>query len=335
MDHSNAMTLVNQLVRIVRYRYSGQTAWGVVCGEGISPVDGEFATTGELLRSGAKALDAARSSDATVALSTVELLSPVTRNQQFICQGINYESHLHESGLSRSDLPFNTIFTKASSCISSPDAKIVRPSHVNLLDYEAELGFVISTDITSRTQITPENLHRFIAGVVIVNDVSARDVQLPQVQFYKGKSYRSFGPVGPYLTMIPAAMMSRIYDLRLQLRVNGRIRQDFYAREMIFKPHETIAELSALQDLYAGDLISTGTSSGVAAKAPGKAVMIFAKLFLSDTKKWEIFKKKGSVNPDYLRPGDQVETSVRTDDSAIDLGTQRNIVVAENAIEVC
>ena len=79
---------------------------------------------------------------------------------------------------------------------------LIKPRHVRFLDYEVELGLVIKRDITAKVAVTDANLHEFVAGLVIVNDYSARDVQIPQMQFYKGKSYRTFGPVGPYLCLL-------------------------------------------------------------------------------------------------------------------------------------
>ena len=92
---------------------------------------------------------------------------------------------------------FNMIFTKATSCLAPANTDVVRPSRVKFLDYEIELGLVLKRGVKSAQQVTAVNLHEFVAGAVIVNDYSARDVQIPQMQFYKGKSFRTFGPVGP------------------------------------------------------------------------------------------------------------------------------------------
>ena len=153
-------------------------------------------------------------------------------------------------------IPFNTIFTKASSCLAGPHDDVVRPAHVQLLDYEIELGLVMKRSVTKARAITPDNLHEVLAGVTIVNDVSARDVQLPQMQFYKGKSYRSFGPAGPVLLLLDASEWKRWPELRMRLSVNGKVRQETLCGDMLFAPHQTLSELSALQDLHAGDLIA-------------------------------------------------------------------------------
>ncbi len=84
--------------------------------------------------------------------------------------------------------------------------------------------------------VTLSNLHEFVAALVLVNDVSARDVQLPEMQFYKGKSYRTFGPTGPYLTLVDAGELARFDDLVLRLWVNDELRQSSPARDMVHKP---------------------------------------------------------------------------------------------------
>jgi 2-keto-4-pentenoate hydratase/2-oxohepta-3-ene-1,7-dioic acid hydratase in catechol pathway len=123
--------------------------------------------------------------------SAVELLSPITRNQQLICQGANYRSHMLESGLDPNEKALNMIFRKASSSIVPATSDVVRPAHVRLLDYEIELGVVLGADVTGAKTFMAADLHEVIAVIVIVNDYSARDVQIPEMLFYKGKSYRT------------------------------------------------------------------------------------------------------------------------------------------------
>ena len=313
---------------VVRFEHAGTTGWGVLFNERIAPLSTPFATTGELIDQALPALRSLTPAQATLALAAVRLLSPITTNQQFVCQGINYASHVRESGMDPAKIPFNTIFTKASSCLAGPHDDVVRPAHVKLLDYEIELGLVMKRSVTKARAITPDNLHEVLAGVTIVNDVSARDVQLPQAQFYKGKSYRSFGPAGPVLLLLDAAEWKRWPELRMRLAVNGQTRQETLCGDMLFAPHQTLSELSALQDLHAGDLIATGTPAGCAAKAPGKLVYFVMNHVLSPATKWKLFIKKGLANPLYLKPGDRMTASIRTDDGALDLGEQRNRIVA-------
>jgi 2-keto-4-pentenoate hydratase/2-oxohepta-3-ene-1,7-dioic acid hydratase in catechol pathway len=306
----------------------GIPKWGVVFGDMVAPLPEEYATTADVLQGG---LDAARKltvAQASIDLVGVRVLPPVTPNQQFICQGVNYESHVRESGLDPRNFPFNTIFTKAPSCISGAYDNVVRPAHVRLLDYEIELGLVLGRDLVPGEVITEERLHEVLAGVTIVNDVSARDVQLPQGQFYKGKSYRTFGPVGPVLLLLEPQEWRRWRELKMVLEVNGTVRQQAYCGEMLFKPHQTLTELASMHDLQTGDLIATGTPAGCAAKAPGKLVMFILKHFMSDAGKWKAFIAKATKNPLYLQPDDVMTLSIRTDDGTLDLGRQQTKVVA-------
>jgi 2,4-didehydro-3-deoxy-L-rhamnonate hydrolase len=319
---------------VIRYKHPQNAfpdapRWGVVFQQRIAPLSTQFATTREFLEGGVHLAKAARPSDATVALAEVEVCSPVTCNQQFLCQGINYASHVRESGMDPDRIAFNTFFTKASSCIVGAQHDVVKPKHVNLLDYEVELGLVLGRDITGPVNVKPDALGDYLAGVTIVNDVSARDIQLPQGQFYKGKSYRTFGPVGPYLLLLDPHEWALWPQLQMRLSVNGQIRQDAPCGDMIHPPHVTLTELSQLQDMHAGDLIATGTPAGCAAKAPGKAAMLAAKMLLSDETKWKIFVRGGQKNPRYLQPGDVMNLSIRTPDGVLDLGEQKSRVAAE------
>lgn len=312
---------------LVHYTDGKTAGWGVVFDRSLAPLAAGALTTGELIDQHWDEIWAKTPNDASIALSSVKLLSPVTRNQQFICQGTNYASHVRESGMDPKSISFNTIFTKASSSIVAADEPVARPAHVAMLDYEIELGLVMRRSIPTGAQVKSDELHKWLAGLVIVNDLSARDIQLPQAQFYKGKSYRGFGPVGPYLILPTAEEWKRWPDLHMRLAVNGQTRQDAYCREMIYQPAPTLTELAQMQDLFAGDLIATGTPAGCAARSPGKAVMFIFKHFVSEAGKWKLFIKKNAANPAYLRPGDQISVTIRTDDGALDLGEQTTKIV--------
>lgn len=302
--------------------------WGVLFGDRVAPLTQAYATTADFVRHGLAEAKAALPGQATLALDELHVLPPVTSNQQFVCQGVNYMSHVRESGMDPKDLPFNMLFTKSPHCITGAYDDVIRPKHVRLLDYEIELGLVMKTDLKLKREFTPETLHEVLAGVTIVNDVSARDVQLPQGQFYKGKSYRSFGPVGPVLLLLEPDEWRLLPALRMTLSVNGQPRQSDVCGSMIHKPHQTLSELSGLHDMVAGDLIATGTPAGCAAKVPGKAAMFIARHFLSEKTKWQMFIRNGTKNPLFLQPNDVMELRIRTDDGRLDLGVQRSRVVS-------
>jgi 2-keto-4-pentenoate hydratase/2-oxohepta-3-ene-1,7-dioic acid hydratase in catechol pathway len=224
---------------------------------------------------------------------------------------------------------FNMVFTKAPSCIVPADSDVVRPRGVRFLDYEIELGLVIRREITAPTVVTSADLHAFIAAVVIVNDYSARDIQIPQMQFYKGKSFRTFGPVGPHLCMLEPGDIGALADLQLTLTVNGETRQSDSTRNLVYGPAETLTELSGVHDLHPGDLIATGTPAGCALSIPSPMMQRIGAL-LSEKTKWDLFMRVQGKRAQYLKAGDVVEARIRSADGAVDLGVQRNTMVVES-----
>lgn len=293
--------------------------WWVLTTDGASPITTDATTTGELLADRA-AIDAANAPGPTPAA----LQSPVTAPCRVVAQMTNYVSHIKDSGMNPATVPM-TFFRKTSHSITGPTDDIVRPAHVTLLDYEVEIGLVIGKDVPVGTTITEANLSEYVAGLVVTNDVSARDLQLPKTQFFEGKSYPTFTPVGPYLVLLDAEDWARFGDLRLRTWVNGEIRQDSTVADMLFKPVEAFAGLTRFQPLAAGDLLLTGTPGGTALKAPPKPVEIIGAL-LPPAMKWKAFFKAQAKNPLYLQAGDKVELHIGTDDGAIDLGRQTNVV---------
>jgi 2-keto-4-pentenoate hydratase/2-oxohepta-3-ene-1,7-dioic acid hydratase in catechol pathway len=229
-----------------------------------------------------------------------------------------------ESGMDP-DRAFNMLFTKSTASLTGPDDDIVTPPHVRLLDYEVELGIVIGKPITGPVTVTDETLADYVGAFVLANDVSARDVQLPQGQWYKGKSYRTFCPVGPYLAVPDEDEVSRWRELRLTLSVNGEPRQNSLAGDMVFKPAATLTEFSQLEHFQVGDLLLTGTPGGVALQPP-KALAQRITGLLPEATKWNLFVKGQARSSSYLKPGDLVTASIRTADGALDLGTQHNTV---------
>ncbi|KVE28731.1 fumarylacetoacetate hydrolase [Burkholderia singularis] len=316
-------------LHVLHYKHQGHAQWGVIRQGAITPIPGEFETTADFIR--ANRIDVlAALSGPTIPESDVEWLSPITRNQQFVCQGANYRQHMIESGMNPDVKTFNMIFTKAPGCIVPADSPVVRPRRVRFLDYEIELGLVMKRDVIAHQTITDANLHEYLAGVVIVNDYSARDVQIPEMQFYKGKSYRTFGPVGPYLCMLDARDIPKLRALDLTLTVNGQVRQKDSTANLVYGPAATLTELSGVHDLHVGDLIATGTPSGCALSVPSPAKQRIAAL-LPEAAKWRMFMKIQAGRSQYLRSGDIVEAHIASADGLIDLGVQRNCIVDEVA----
>lgn len=298
--------------------------WGVISNDGIVELKFTGESTGAFLVDGLEEARERREAIPTVRLEHVELLSPVTANQQVICQAKNYREHARETGSDPGAQTFNMFFRKASSCLCGATHEVVRPPGVRLLDYEVELGLVLAYPLEEPAGFEGPGLPDVVGALVVHNDVSARDIQMPQSQFYKGKSFRTFGPTGPYLTWVDEDVRTRWPELRLQMRVNGELRQDALCADMIFKPAETITELSHLQSLKAGDLIATGTPSGVAMQNPAEQQALLAAL--EPVERWSTFIELQQASGRYLEPGDEMEARIQTEDGEIDLGVLRNRV---------
>ncbi|MEU1995236.1 fumarylacetoacetate hydrolase family protein [Nocardia gamkensis] len=298
-------------------------AWWVLTPAGAAEVDTTATTTGQLLAD-RQAIRAASTSSEVVPVESLAPVSPVTAPCRVVAQMTNFASHVRDSGGDPATVPL-TFFRKASGSISGPHDDVIRPAHVRLLDYEVEIGLVFGRDMPVGSEITSDNLADYIAGLVVTNDISARDVQLPKTQFYEAKSYPTFTPVGPVLVLLEDDELKRFTDLRLRLWVNGGLRQDMTVADMIYRPLETLRTLTGFQRMDAGDLLLTGTPIGTAISAPPKPVEIIGSL-LPPAVKWKMFFKNQAKNPKYLHDGDVVEAAIATDDGTIDLGRQRTTV---------
>ncbi|QIH98633.1 fumarylacetoacetate hydrolase family protein [Rhodococcoides fascians A21d2] len=298
-------------------------AWWVETPNGASRIDTSATTTAELLADRA-AVDAARAGTDVVAVETLSLLSPVTAPCRIMANMTNFVSHVKDSGMNPETVPL-TFFRKTSGSISGPTDDVIKPAHVKLLDYEIEIGLVFGKTLTVGTKIDASNVAEYVAGLVITNDVSARDVQLPKTQFYEGKSYPTFTPVGPRLVLLEDGEFDRFGDLALTLRVNGSVRQDSTVADMIYRPVESLKALSKFQRIDPGDLLLTGTPGGTALKAPAKPIEMIGSL-VPPSVKWKVFFKKQAKNPAFLQDGDVLELTCSTPDGALDLGVQRTRV---------
>lgn len=292
-------------------------AWWVRTPAGAIRVDTAASTTAELLAD-RPAVD--RAAGEPVPVSSLELVSPVTAPCRVVAQMTNFVSHVRDAGMNPDTVPL-TFFRKASGSISGPHDDVVKPAHVRLLDYEVEIGLVLGTAVPVGAEVAADH----VAGLVVTNDISARDIQLPKTQFYESKSYPTFTPTGPALVLLDADELARFTELRLRLWVNGQPRQDMTAADMIYQPLEALRALTRFQRLDPGDLVLTGTPVGTALSAPPKPVEVIASLLPAATK-WRLFFKTQARNPKYLQDGDIIETTVATDDGTIDLGRQRTIV---------
>ena len=305
--------------------------WWAVTPSGLVKLGLTAATTAGLLADRAAlaaAVEAAQAGqDDAVPAESLDLLSPVTAPTRVIAQMVNYRSHATDSGFDPDAVP-PAFFRKASHSITGPAGDIIRPEGVGFLDYEVELGVVIGADLPVGTTVTEADLARYVAALVVANDVSARQVQLTKTQFYEAKSYPTFTPVGPWLTLVDAADLARLGSLRLTLRINGQTRQDAAAADMIVRPARALTLLSRFQPMAPGDLLLTGTPGGTALKAPGKIAGTVAGL-LPPAIRWKLFFKRQAANPRYLHDGDVITATIASPDGDLDLGTQRNTVIGK------
>jgi 2-keto-4-pentenoate hydratase/2-oxohepta-3-ene-1,7-dioic acid hydratase in catechol pathway len=272
-------------MRLVSYGPQGGEVPGVLIGDAILPL-GPLATELGLpphasMRSLLPALDriADRLGSAVdrfgkdlVRLGSVRLGPPVTDPPNIFVCGANYHAHLREVGRfdDESKLPtLPVLFQKPLSALSGPYDPVIRPPETECLDYEAELAVVIGK---GGHRIAAEDAHEHIAGYMISNDVSTRDLGAGEsrklnsgalIQLMRAKGWDTFLPTGPWL--VTADEAAPFGDIRLQLSVNGEPRQDGFAGEMNRSPSELIEWLSATTTLRPGDILTTGTPTGVAA----------------------------------------------------------------------
>ena len=270
---------------------------------------------------------AAPTPQAAVPPGSADLLSPVTAPARVVAQAVNYRSHAQDSGLDPDKIP-PIFFRKASHSLTGPTGDILRPPHMGFLDYEIELGLVIGADLPVGTTVTDATLARYVAALVVANDISARQIQLTKTQFYEAKSYPTFTPAGPWLTLVDTADLAALDALRLTLSVNGQVRQDNTTADMIVRPAQALTALSRFQPMAPGDLLLTGTPGGTALKAPPKAAEKLAAL-LPPATKWKLFFARQARNPRYLRDGDVITASIASHDGRLDLGTQHNTVIGK------
>ncbi|MDJ1371949.1 fumarylacetoacetate hydrolase family protein [Gulosibacter molinativorax] len=228
-----------------------------------------------------------------IALSDVELLAPIDAPQKYLAIGMNYAEHTKEAAADGIPTPKNQFwFNKQVSCINAPSGDVVRPEVSDKLDYEAELGVVIGRECK---HVSRDDAASVIGGYLVTNDFSVRDwLQKRSPTFTLGKSFDTHGPIGPWLTT--ADEVEDPHNLRIRLTVNGEERQNGLTDDMIYDIYDQIAELTTVMTLYPGDIIATGTPSGI-----------------------------GAPKGVFLQPGDVVETSIEG------LGSLRNVVVAEDS----
>ena len=220
----------------------------------------------------------------------VRLGCPLCRPSKIICLGLNYLDHNEESGFEKPQRPL--LFSKTPNALTGPFDPIMLPQSCDQIDWEVELAVVIGR---TGKRIAAEDALDYVAGFSVLNDVSGRQAQFSDSQWFRGKSFDTFAPMGPALVTIDE--IENFQNLKLMARVNGEIMQDGNSADMIFDIPTIIAFISQDITLWPGDIISTGTPSGVG-----------------------IFRDP----PVLLKAGDVVECRVEN------VGTIRNTIEAES-----
>ena len=231
---------------------------GVIQGDKITPLAGAgFSSVISIIAGGAETLARVRAVEASaIALSSVKLMSPIPRPPKIICVGLNYRDHAIESNMQIPTVP--TIFCKFPTSVIGPGDTIVLPKASTQPDYEAELAVVIGK---GGRHIAADRWQDHVFGYLNLNDVSARDFQLATTQWVIGKTFDTFCPMGPYL--VTADEVADPHALDISLTLNGEVLQNSNTKHLIFQIPELIRHLSAVFTLEPGDIISTGTPSGV------------------------------------------------------------------------
>lgn len=238
-------------MRIVRFEMAGRSGYGILQGEKIqvlwgTPYDG-LTTTGEIM-----------------SFSEVTLLAPC-QPSKIVALGLNYRDHAAEFGNPVPDEPL--IFLKPSTAVIGPDAAIVYPAMSRRVDYEAELAVVMGK--TAR-HVQEASYRDYVLGYTAFNDVTARDLQKKDGQFTRSKSFDTFAPLGPWIE-------TEIGDpdrLTVEAYLNGDPRQHSHTGNMVFGVAALVSFISRVMTLLPGDIIATGTPSGIGPMRPGDVVEI-------------------------------------------------------------
>ena len=289
-------------MKLVTFIHSGQSRIGALVGDGAIvdlnranpqlPTDMlAFLAGGADAKALAEKAVASALPSAVIQQSAVTLQAPLPRPGKILCIGLNYRDHAAESNQPIPEHP--TVFAKYNNTVVGPGAAIVLPSVTEKVDYEAEFAFVIGR--TARN-VAAEDALDYVAGYLPFNDVSARDYQMRTSQWTVGKTFDTFGPMGPAL--VTSDEIANPHDLDISLTINGEVLQSSNTSNLIFSVNELIADLTSFMTLEPGDIISTGTPSGVgSARKPQR----------------------------WLRAGDVVAVTIEG------LGTLENPVIAQGA----
>ncbi|WP_276257135.1 fumarylacetoacetate hydrolase family protein [Halomontanus rarus] len=248
-------------MRFVRYASDGQPQWGVAVEDTVYALADTPAgepTYQDIANPGYRAtVERALETESLRGqpLADVTPLAPVPTPGKITCVGLNYFKHGEEQDEEIPEKPM--LFSKSPTAVANPDSAIVHPADVEDLDYEVELAVVVGK---TAKHVDEADARDYVAGYTVLNDVSARDAQFEDEQFFRGKSYDTFAPMGPELVTDDEIDAN---DVDVELRVNGEVKQSSSTAQFIFDVDEVISYLSDVMTLRPGDVIATGTPGGV------------------------------------------------------------------------
>ena len=194
-------------------------------------------------------------------LEIFTLLNPLPNPSKIICLTFNYPKHAKEQNYESTNEPI--IFIKPRTTLCGTGSEIICPNFVKQLDYEIELAVIIGKTCKNIDEISAKD---YVFGYMVFNDVSARDIQMQDRQFTRGKSFDTFAPCGPWITTVDE--ITNVEDLQMTTRINGQIRQNSSTNNMFINIPSIVSKLSKVMTLEKGDIIATGTPEGVALNNP-------------------------------------------------------------------
>lgn len=241
-------------MKFVSFQQDGVLRGGVLAGDTVQPLR---ATGGDDVLAHIASGNAQPAFDGpAIPLTSVKLLAPLQHPPRIFGIGLNYREHAAESKMAVQAVP--TVFLKLPSSLTGPDTDVLLPANAVNTDYEAELAVVIGKP---GHNIKPEDWEQHVLGYTILNDVSARGVQLATTQWTLGKSFPTFTPLGP--AIVTKDEIADPHALDIKLTLSGEVMQDANTRDLIFRIPALIEYISSIVPLEAGDIISTGTPPGV------------------------------------------------------------------------
>ena len=258
-------------MKLIAFTHNNKKQIGAVEDEYVIPVDDDepdnlidFFTAGDAVRQQFE--HRISSGDHRIALEDISLEAPIPRPPKFFGVALNYADHIEEIGMEQPEYP--TLFNKQSTCVIGPGQAIHKPRISDKLDYEGELGLVIG----KRCRHVPrDRAKEVVAGYTICNDVTVRDWQARSHTWTLGKSFDTHGPIGPWI--VTADEITDPHSLDIKTWVNEELRQSSNTKYLIFDCDYLIEYLSTVMTLEPGDIIATGTSSGVGVKMKPRGYM--------------------------------------------------------------